>query len=203
MALSPSTALGIFDGSCSATGLSISRSGPLVRNRFDDALFFIHDVSAACGQLTELLGGPARPLEPRPLDLRARSQAKSDRSLGLREVARPAFHHLPAHARRCPYADDRPDAAGVRFPPDGAEAKAVIHASVVPVQRNWAVIGRHDHVEVAVVVEIGVGAAARDLGRREGGADQLRDIAELPEAFVVELVRRLGIAHARFDARYG
>ena len=79
----------------------------------------------------------------------------------------------------------------------------MIHASVVPVQRNWAVIGRHDHVEVAVVVEIGVGAAARDLGRREGGADQLRDIAELPAAFVVEQVRRLGIAHARFDARYG
>src|SRR5207244_2994012 len=150
MALSPSTALGIFDGSCSATGLSISRSGPLVRNRFDDALFFIHDVSAACGQLAELSDGSARPFEPCPLDLRARSQAKGDRSLGLRKVARPAFHHLPAHALRRPDADDRPDAAGVRFPPDGAEAKATIHASIVPVQRNWAVIRGHEDVEVAV-----------------------------------------------------
>src|SRR6266568_7724689 len=164
MALSPSTALGIFDGSRSATGLSISRSGPLVRYRINDALFFIHNVGAARGQLTELLGGPARPLEPRPLDLRARPQAKGDRSLGLREVARPAFHHLPAHALRRPDADDRPDAAGVRFPSHGAEAKAMIHASVVPVQRDWAVIRGHEDVEVAVVVEIGVCAAARHLG---------------------------------------
>src|SRR5207245_9762260 len=109
-----------------------------------DPCFFIHNLSAAYGQLAELWDGSARPLEPCPLDLPARSQAKGDRSLGLRKVARPAFHHLPAHALRRPDADDRPDAAGVRFPPDGAEAKAVIHASVVPVQRNWAVLGLHD-----------------------------------------------------------
>jgi hypothetical protein len=76
----------------------------------------------------------------------------------------------------------------------------VLVAAVVAQQHGWAVVLGDREVQVAVVVDVRVGGAARDARPAEIAAELRRDVLEAAVAEVPEQVRRLGVGDLRLHA---
>src|SRR5438067_9158954 len=86
-----------------------------------DPFAFVDHVRAIGCQFSQFLLDSARPLDGGALDRLETAQAERDAPVGLREVARTAFHRQPAHPFRRPDTDVGTDAVAVGPRADGAE----------------------------------------------------------------------------------
>ena len=95
-------------------------------------------------------------------DHRVFAQPEGQRQIALRAVARSAVHHAPLLAGRAFNAHHGADAVAIGFRARQPHRQPVILiAAIVAKQIGGAVVGGDQHVEVAVVIEIGIGRAAR------------------------------------------
>ena len=133
--------------------------------------------------------------------LRRPAQAERQRQLALRAVARAGLHHAPrlAAVRPAGRARVRRSRRGSRLTPSSVTRTArVRRAAVVAQQPRRAVVGGDHQVEVAVVVEVAVGGAARR--RPAAGTPGRRGSSiglELLRAQVPEQVRPLRVGDLR------
>ena len=72
--------------------------------------------------------------------------------------------------------------------------------AVVAEEHRRSAVGGHQEVEIAVVVDVGIGRAAPHARRAEVGSDRLRSLDELAFALIVKQVRRLGVLDALLNA---
>ena len=124
------------------------------------------------------------------------AQPEGERQFALRQIARTGLHHAKqpgALARRSPYLGADAVAIGARA--DGLHAQHVVLVAVVVAQQSRrAIVGGDHQIQVAVVVEIGVGRApADDRPGSDAGPNLARHFFELALAQVAEKKRRLGI----------
>ena len=71
---------------------------------------------------------------------------------------------------------------------------------VVSEELRSPAVCRHDHVEIAITIEIRGGDPARHDGLFEPAADQSGHVGELSPPIVLEKDRRLGKGHVRLDS---
>ena len=102
------------------------------------------------------------------------------------------------------HAHPRADGVAVRLRPDEREPDAAVAGElIVPEEHGWAVVGRHEQVDVAVAIEVAAGEAAADPRPGEVGAGRRGDVLKLAVAQVSEEERRLSVRDARAEAPHG
>src|SRR3990172_1401314 len=96
-----------------------------------NSLSFLDGDALVGRDVREPLFGPARPLDLERGDGAARAQAKRQREVALRAVARTAADPVPLLAGSALDAHDRADAVAVRLRTDGADGEPVVLIAAV------------------------------------------------------------------------
>src|SRR4029078_5587389 len=101
------------------------------RQSWRDALAFNALVGLAGLEVLELIVAAARPVDHDAIDTVALADAECDRQLGLRQVARPAFHQPRLRPAGVEDAHGGANRVAVRLGPDQAEADAAIPGDLI------------------------------------------------------------------------
>src|SRR5262249_23756916 len=132
--------------------------------------------------------------------LRILAQAEGQRQIALRRIARPAADRVALLAACALHPDCGPDAVAIGFAADGAYTDPVVAiAAIVAIEVRRALVGSHEQVQVAVVIDIGVSGPAGDNRPIERRAHRWRGILELALAEITEKQRRLPVLNLRLD----
>src|ERR1017187_3228893 len=177
---------------CEIRYCRLSRHNPLI---------LVDDDSLVRGHASEVLSRTAGPLHIYGRDRRIAAQAERQRQFALRAVTRSAADHVPLLAGRALDAHHGTYAVAVRPDPAQPHAQPVVAiAAVVAEKIGGAVVGGDQNVQVAVLVEIRVGGAARDQRPDEIGAHLGAHVVELVIAQIAKQQRRLAVTYARLHA---
>src|ERR1039457_5246 len=116
------------------------------------------------GHILELLFGAAGPHHFQ-VGGRMRAQSEGKGQIALRAVAGAAAHHVPLFAACAFHPNHRADPIAIRFRTCQTNAQPMVAVAAVIAQKNRrSVVGGDQDVQIAVVVEIGIGRAARHYG---------------------------------------
>src|SRR4030095_2035816 len=103
----------------------------------------------------------------------------------------------PDRSRRQLQAHYCPDAIAVTSRSNRSDLQILVRIPrVVAPQKSRAAIGGHEHVQIAVVIDVAVSSASRYARRFQTGTHERRDFCKLFVAAIVKQMRRLGIGDA-------
>src|SRR5690348_4064368 len=142
-----------------------------------NAFGFGADVRVTGAKALVFLGPAAGPFDDGAIYLVVLAEAKRQRQFRLRQVARSGLHHLRLLGVVVKDADRGANRVAIRFRADQAEANAVItRLQIVAEKAGWAVVGRHQKIDIAVAVKIRITQSAAHAGAAKIRADFGGDI---------------------------
>src|SRR5580704_516650 len=151
--------------------------------------FFDRNGLAGC-DVGEFVHLPARPVNLDGIGFGFRSQTEGQHQFAGRKIARARLHRKPLLLAPSADADDSADAVAVRFRADKFYSQALIGSALIQVEMRRAAVGRHEHVERPVIIDVSKSRAPRHFrsGKRTRGfvADFCRDFLELAVAGFTE-----------------
>src|SRR3954454_6953598 len=166
-----------------------------------DAAEFVDREELTRGDVRQLLDRATGPLDFDGSGDGLGAQAEGESQVALRAVAGAAADAVPLLARLAFDADDGADAVAIRLRAHGADGEPVIAiAAVIAEKVGGAVVGGDEQVEVAVMVDVGVGGAASDDGAAEFGGHGRGGVFEFAFAGVAEEERGLPVLDLGLDA---
>src|SRR5215469_877250 len=167
-----------------------------IRPAENDSLPFLDGEGLTCRDVREFLDLTAWPLDLDVFGLGVRAQSKRQHQFALREVARTRAQHLPLLVATGGQTNDRTDAIAIRSCANEFEAQAVIRPPFVMKQVGWPAIGGDNHIEEAVIVDVGISGRAGYFRSGKRLAHLSGDFRELSSPEIAEQVGRLGITDA-------
>ena len=165
----------------------VQGSGPTELLQHELLFTFLNYIELVSFHVAESLAESTGPEHLNRVGKPCRSNPKMCAKVALREVAT-ASHNLAdlGHPAR-PHADASPGCVAIALGSDELEVKKVIPGTAPIVQKcGWVIIVRHQHVHIAVVVEVCEGHAAAGIRNRKSIAGSLADICKFPFSVIVE-----------------
>ncbi len=149
------------------------RLGRVEGHAAQDALAFFDENDLIRVDILECFNKPARPADFEQLDFFRFSDSKMHAQIVLRKIPAAAAHFVDLRmlmlifGRMRHALDARPNAAAVRFCPDGLDLDPIATCRGITAQKLGKIVHRiYDHVEVAVIVKVSESTAARCDERR-------------------------------------